>query len=63
MAIFGTIVLFLFGIWVLVTGTVCAYAAAAFSGKGFSFMLFPLAVGGAILYLACKYGAFSLSVA
>lgn len=62
MAIFGTIALFLLGIWFVMAALVCGWVRLAFGARGVWIMIVPLCVGVYAIYLACKYGAFSLSV-
>lgn len=62
MAIIGEILVIIVGLIVLIGGTVAAYAAAVFSGKGGWFMLVTIAAGLAILWAAGHYGPITLTI-
>lgn len=62
MAIIGEIIVVIIGLIVLIGGTLCAWAAAKFSGKGEWFMLVTIAAGLAILWAAGHYGPISLTI-
>lgn len=63
MAIIGEILVILFGLVVLIGGTIVAFAYASFSGKG-GWLMFckPIAAGLTILWAACHYGPITLIV-
>lgn len=62
MALFGELVLIALGLIILIGGSMSAYAAAAFSGKGGGWILVPITIGSAILWFAIHYGPLTVTV-
>lgn len=62
MAVLGEIILFCFGLFVFIAGTITFGAACAFSGKGGWAVLVPMVIGGFIMWLAVHYGPIGVVV-
>ncbi len=60
MALFGEVVLIAIGVIVLLFGSIIAYAAASFSGKGAWLILVAIAAGVSIIWFAGHFGPLSI---
>lgn len=64
MAVFGEVVLFLLGLYILVYGALACFWAAGMSGdnKNLFALVIPICVGGGLIYLAIHYGPIVISI-